>query len=238
MRRFGPLLLLLALPALGGTVTDAWIGGLSTTSVTARADAYYNPCGIYCGAVPPSLFAAADVTAVTLGPVRSGFIEMTGNGSGEYGAGRVSIGNYSYLCGELCPIPEGVWMPFTLGVPFDIDVSANAIILGPVYGAGDISLQFSLFENTGASVVVYDAAAAVPEPAMFTAVGLGLLGLVAFGRIPWLTPGVMTPSLPSKIARVFCAIVRAREAAPGKPTMLTARQTCFETRLTSPIHLC
>jgi hypothetical protein len=176
MQRFGPLLLL-ALPALGGTVTDAWISVLPTTSVTARADAYYNPCGIYCGSGDPNLiFASADVFAMTLGPVRSGYIEMTGNGAGEYGAGRVSVGNYSYLCGELCPIPNGVWMPFTLGVPFDIDVSADAMILGPIYGAGDISLQFSLFENTGASVVVYDAAAvAVPEPAMFTAVGLGLI---------------------------------------------------------------
>jgi hypothetical protein len=215
MRRFGPLLLL-ALPALCGTVTDAWISGLPTTSVTARADAYYNLCGIYCGGGDPNFISAsADVLAITLGPVRSGYIEMTGNGSGEYGAGRVSVGNYSYLCGELCPIPNGVWMPFTLGVPFDIDVSADAMILGPVYGAGDISLQFSLFENTGASVVVYDAAAAVPEPAMFTAVGLGLLGLVAFGRIPWLTPGVMTPSRRRK-SYAYIARLSAREAAPGK----------------------
>jgi hypothetical protein len=91
-------------------------------------------------------------------------------------------------------------MPFTLGVPFDIDVSANAMILGPVYGAGDINLQFSLFETTGASVVVLDAAAAVPEPAMFTAVGLGLLLIWFFyartnpklthGAGPSLTPRV------------------------------------------------
>ena len=216
MRRFGPLLLL-ALPVLGGTVTDAWISGLPTTSVTARADAYYNPCGIYCGGGDPNfLFASADVLAITLGPVRSGYIEMTGNGSGEYGAGRVSVGNYSYLCGEVCPVPNGVWMPFTLGVPFDIDVSADAIILGPVYGAGTITLQFSLFESTGASVVVYDAAAvAVPEPAMFTAVGLGLLGLVACGRIPGLTPGVMTPSRRRK-SHAYFARLSAPEAAPGK----------------------
>jgi hypothetical protein len=176
MRRFGSLLLL-ALPALGGTVTDAWISGLATTSVAARADAYYNPCGIYCGSGDPNFISdSADAFAMTLGPVRSGYIVMTGIGSGEYGAGRVSVGNYSFLCGEFCAIPNGVWMPFTLGVPFDIDVSAEAMIQGPIYGAGDITLQFSLFESTGASVVVYDAAAAaVPEPAMFTAVGLGLL---------------------------------------------------------------
>jgi hypothetical protein len=181
MQRFAPLLLL-ALPALGGTVTDAWISGLPTTSVTARADAYYNPCTIYCaGGDPYFISDSADAFAMTLGPVRSGYIVMTGIGSGEYGAGRVSVGNYSYLCGEVCAIPNGVWMPFTLGVPFDIDVSADAMILGPVYGAGDISLQFSLFESTGASVVVYDAAvAAVPEPAMFMAVGLGLIFIWLF----------------------------------------------------------
>jgi hypothetical protein len=141
----------------------------------AARDFGYGACTIYCASGDPYFISdSADVFAMTLGPVRSGYIVMTGNGSGEYGAGRVSVGNYSYLCGEVCPIPNGVWMPFTLGVPFDIDVSADAMILGPVYGAGDISVQFSLFETTGASVVVYDAAA-VPEPSMFTAVGWGLL---------------------------------------------------------------
>jgi hypothetical protein len=176
MQRFIPFLLL-ALPAAGGTVTNARISGLSTSVVSASADAYYNPCqGVFCGSDPNFITASADATGITLGPVRTGFIEMTGIGAGVYGAGRVSIGNYSYLCGEVCAIPEGVWMPFTLGVPFNIDVSADAMILGPVYGAGDISLQFSLFETTGASVVVYEAAA-VPEPATLMAVGLGLFGL-------------------------------------------------------------
>jgi hypothetical protein len=189
MQRFIALLALAA-PALGSVVTNAQISGVGTDVVSASARAYYNPCGFSpCGSDPSFISASAQVTGLTLGPVRPGFIEISGNGDGDYGAGMASVGSYYFLCGEVCPLGAPILMPFTLGVSFDIDVGADAMMLGPVYGAGVINFQFSLFEVNqlypslpGASVIVYDASsvsASAPEPATYTAVGLGLLGLAA-----------------------------------------------------------
>jgi hypothetical protein len=193
MQRFIALLALAA-PALGSVVTNAQISGFSTTEVSASAMAYYNPCGIpsFCGSDPTFLSASADVTGLTLGAERSGFLEISGNGAGAYGTGRGSVGGYSFLCGEVCPLGAPIVMPFTLGVPFAIDVSADAMILGITEGFGVIDFQFSLFESVvafagaqpvpGAGVIIYDPSSSVPEPATFAAVALGLLGLVACRR--------------------------------------------------------
>ena len=187
MLRFIPLLLL-AVPAAGGTVTDAWISGFSTSLVSASARAYYNPCqGSLCGSDPSVIYASADVTGLTLGPERAGFIEISLDGAGSYGSGTGSVGSYSFQCGEVCAPGAVDAMPFTLGVPFAIDVSAVAGMIGAVEGFGGIEFQFSLFESfvafpgaqaiPGASVIVYDPVA-VPEPSTLAAVGLGLLLLV------------------------------------------------------------
>jgi hypothetical protein len=189
MQRFIALLAL-AGPALGTVVTNAQISGLSTTVVSASAMAYYNPCEFsLCGSDPSFISASADVTGLTLGPVRAGFIQITGNGAGAYGIGKGSVGSYNFGCGEVCPLGGPIAMPFTLGVPFAIDVSADAMILGMTKGFGGIDFQFSLFESVvafagaqavpGASVMIYDPSSSVPEPATYTGVGLGLLGLAA-----------------------------------------------------------
>ena len=180
--------LLAAMPALAIPITNASIAGFGAYTISASAQAYYYS-GI--GTDPSSIFASAEATGLTLGPVRNGFIEITGNGAGSYGNGHGSVGAYTMACGELCSGMYGVPMLFTLGTPFEIDVSAAAEILGSTQGFGGIDFQFSLFESVtafqgaqafpGAEVIIYDPAAA-PEPATFVIVGLTLLWLAAWSR--------------------------------------------------------
>lgn len=188
MQRFIALLAL-AGPALGTVVTNADISGVGTRVISASAEAFY-VSGV--GADPGFISASAEVTGSTLGLERPGFIEISGNGAGAYGVGKGSVGSYDFLCGEVCPLGGSVTMPFTLGVPFTIDVSADAMILGITEGFGGIDFQFSLFESVvafsgapavpGASVTIYDPSSSVPEPATFAAVALGLILITASSR--------------------------------------------------------
>jgi hypothetical protein len=178
------------LPVLAVPITNATISGFGAYTVSATAQAYYYP-GI--GTDPGSIFTSAEATGLTLGPVRNGFIEMTGNGDGSYGNGHGSVGAYTFGCSETCWGMYAVPMPFTLGTPFAIDVSAFAEILGQTEGFGGIDFQFSLFESVtplqggqafpGASVIIYDPPAALsPEPATLAMVGFSLFGLAVWGR--------------------------------------------------------
>jgi PEP-CTERM motif len=185
MRRLVTVLLA-TMPAFAGTVTNAAIGGFDTTTISGSANAYYIICGISPCADPNFISASASAIATTLGPVRNGFIQFSGNGGGEFGSGSFSVGGYSFQCGEFCPINQNP-LPFTLGVPFEVNVSANAHVLGGIGGSGVISFQFSVFESIlipgfsavpGSKIVVFDPPS-VPEPATFIAVGLGLLSLVS-----------------------------------------------------------
>jgi hypothetical protein len=181
-------LLALAAPAFGTVITNAQISGVGTDVVSASAQAFYLG-GL--GTDPGLISASTQVTGSTFGPVRPGFIQISGNGAGAYGAGTGSIGSYNFLCGEVCPLGAPVMMPFTLGVPFQIDVSADAMILGMTQGFGGIDFQFSLFESlvvftgaqpiTGARVLIEDPSTAVPEPATVAAVALGL-GFLSVSR--------------------------------------------------------
>jgi hypothetical protein len=181
------LLLIATLPAFASTITNATISGLGTTTISGSATAAYFSGG-FGPPDPSSISASAIANATTLGPVRSGFIEITGSGSGESGVGSGSVGGYSFGCSFSCsPANDlnGTPLPFTLGVPFQIDVSAFASAFGE--GSGNISFQFSVFESIlipgfaplpGASVAVFDPPD-VPEPATFAPLGVGLLSLVA-----------------------------------------------------------
>jgi hypothetical protein len=184
------LLLIATLPAFASTITNATISGLGTNTISASATAaYFSGFG---NSDPGSISASALVNAMTLGPVRNGFIEITGSGSGDSGSGNGSVGSYSFGCGFSCsPANDfnGTPLPFTLGVPFQIDVGAFASLFGQ--GSGTISFQFSLFESfvpypgfaalPGASVAIFDPPA-VPEPAAILLGGTGL-ALLTLGRM-------------------------------------------------------
>jgi len=174
-------LLLATLPAFASTITSGQITGFGTTSVSASALVSYFGSSI---GDPSSISFSADANAETLGPIRSGFIEITGSGGGESGSGSGSVGGYSFGCSFTCsPMGylNGTPLPFTLGVPFQVDASAFANLLGT--GSGLINFQFSVFESVtipgfaafpGEKVIVFDPPA-VPEPATFIPVGLGLI---------------------------------------------------------------
>ena len=185
------ILLLATLPAFASTVTSAEIDGFDTTVVTGTAMvSYFGDTSLD----PSSISASATATSITLGPVRPGFIEIQGWGTGEYGGGNVTIGGYSFSCSDSGCAPQGYInqadLPFTLGVPFQINVSAFANSLND--GSGNINFEFSLFESVdlgfgyapfaGESVLVYDPPA-VPEPATILLCAGGLTLLTAGRRI-------------------------------------------------------
>lgn len=184
-------LLVGALPVLASTITNAEID-FGATAVTGTATAsYFGDTSLD----PGFLLASAHATAITLGPVRNGFIEITGGGGGESGGGgNVSIGGYSFACGSSGCSPAGNFsgadLPFTLGVPFSVDISAAASSLGD--GSGHINFQFSVFESIdlgfpfqpfkGASVSVSDPVD-TPEPVAILLSGGGLALLALARRI-------------------------------------------------------
>jgi hypothetical protein len=174
-------LLVVTFPALASTIGTAQISGFGTYTISGDASAYYANCP--CNTDPASV-ASASASAFTLGPVRAGFLEITGIGDAEMGVASATIGSYSSGCHEFGCFPSLVaTVPFTLGVPFQIDVDATATQRGAfMTGAATIDFHFSLAESfqgtPGAFVVIYQGTpATVPEPATFGAVGLGLLGL-------------------------------------------------------------
>jgi|GEM_PF-5269647 len=183
------ILLLATLPAFASTVTSAEINGFDTTVVTGTAAvSYFGDTGLD----PSSISASTMANAITLGPVRPGFIEILGLGTSESGGGTVTIGGYSFSCSDFGCAPQGeihqADLPFTLGVPFQINISAFANSLND--GSSIVNFQFSLFESVdlgfsfapfaSESVLVYDAPA-VPEPATVFLCAGGL-ALLAVGR--------------------------------------------------------
>ena len=182
-----PIALLFAtLPAFAGTVTNAEIGGFGTYVISGSASAYYTPGGTD----PSTITATATADAITLGPERAGFLGITDEGANVFGHQDIFIGSFSVYCAnELACNPQVATVPFTLGVPFEIEVDAFASILGVDYGSAGVTFQFSLYEVStfnsslpGAGVIVYDASS-VPEPGTFALVGVFFLLAPLAGRV-------------------------------------------------------
>jgi|SRR5579872_3065437 len=171
MRRFIPLLFA-ALPAFANLIPGAEIDGFGTTVITGSAFAEY----------PSPLSVDASNTAIASGS-GPGFLVINGGGGAEFGGGSASIGPYSWSCNDLGCTTSGFTfgnpLPFTLGVPFQVDISAFAFAQGS--GSGTANFTFSAFEPVtlgpftfpGASVTIIDPPS-VPEPATILLLGGGL----------------------------------------------------------------
>jgi len=185
------LLGLATLPMFATAITSADISGFDTTVITGTATVFYTS-----QSGDPFISASASATGTTLGPVRDGFIEITALGGTESGGtANGTVGGYNLACTDYGCLPlsdfngSTTWLPFTLGVPFQIDVSAAASSVG--WGSSNIQFSFSLAESVtpipgygarpGALVTIYDPPADVPEPATMLLCAGGL-ALLATGR--------------------------------------------------------
>jgi hypothetical protein len=158
------------------------VSGLGSTEldVLAEVEAATVPLG-------PAVYASTEVDITidtyTDGPVRPGTLLFTwtafsggGTGGGGSGHGDIAGGLFTWGCGgEFGCHGANQTLPFTLGVPFEIVLSANAesgeYPLGGGYG--ESSLTLSLLDN-GVPVTI----SPVPEP-RFLGLGVVLMA-VAF----------------------------------------------------------
>ncbi len=154
-------------------------GSLSKPGVGASAST-----DIASGLTSASSFIKMDMWASTAGPVRAGFIDFVcGADSGGVGPGFPSSASISGAGG--CSGPEGHsigdHVPFTLGVPFEIILTAEARAHfdpsgGDQSGGSIASINFFVFDANNASVDVFGPLA-VPEPAYLGGTAVALLGV-------------------------------------------------------------
>ena len=191
-------LLFLCLLACGvasaGLITNAQLDGFGTTQITGKALVEYLYSAVE-PSPPKSALVAADGIGFTDGPIRPGFMQLVGGGSGELGYGQASIGEFGFRCGQAGCNPNisgsTITLPFTLGVTFPIHAEAFASISPEGDGgSGKVGFQLSLFDSIslgpglpsvpGNQVIIYDRPAEMPEPRTGLALGVAL---VLFGLL-------------------------------------------------------
>ena len=148
----------------------------------------------YSGAMSGT--ATIDMYGYTDGPVQPGYIEFFDENASTDGNGfqfmTADIGGYRCSAPDplACDLPFDQLLPFTLGVPFAIDLSASASIFNfATQGASAFGeYGFSIYEQAsingylfqGPAVTIFDAAT-VPEPSSLTGIMIAM-GLFAVNR--------------------------------------------------------
>jgi hypothetical protein len=196
----------------------ASFGPTTSFSESASVQVFAEPGGSELESFSSEASASVDseITAISSGPPREGVIELSTSGTGDTIAGGAAATGQVGPYGDVFPAPPLIdaLQPFELGVPFQIDLSAEAGADG-VYplGLGDagasVTLSFSLFESDGVTPVTF---ASVPEPGTIV---LCMLGLVASILASLLKP-VMTDRRPRQIASCGRGSESARSYARSK----------------------
>jgi hypothetical protein len=134
-----------------------------------------------------------DFYAAGEGPVRPGFAMFVLNAGGE---GNVKtlwsftrFGDYECAAFNVAPgydcynTSRGDFVPFTLGVPFRVQLQLLAQATNPA-GASDVhaSIRVQLFDSDYIPVNIVESTAPIPEPSSYALVVIGCV-LLALGRL-------------------------------------------------------
>ncbi len=177
---------------------SASIVGLNTANglnIETIAEAQAGTAGSVFGSLGSSAIATVtlDFFGSTEGPERQGFATYLIYADGDHGGGA-SGGATSFIsglgsCGNHCD-EHGTLVPFELGVPFEIGLSAAAYGQRQEYkhtldgGSGDAMVRLQLFEADGTPVTIFDPVGPVPEPGTWILLALGMVTLSAFRSRP------------------------------------------------------
>jgi hypothetical protein len=120
------------------------VTGFDTTSITASAltedQSPYSANGQY----QISDSADLDVMIFTSGPVRTGFMEITASGTGEFDFISEEVGSWSCSGpGSPCSSPANPYLPVTLGVPLELMIQTS---YGQDTGSALGTISLALFE--------------------------------------------------------------------------------------------
>src|SRR5580704_5248126 len=164
---------------VSGMFATGFVGGDGSTSAVATAITNF---GLVIGSATCTVTVTAELQ--TLGPVRPGFLEfsLSGGADGSSGASygdAFLVGSGYGVCGDQClafgehgfAIDSNV-IPFTLGVPFEMQAKAWASDGPTFFGGGAIQATFHIYDSSGdAAIFVF-----VPEPGTLP---LSLLGFAS-----------------------------------------------------------